>query len=157
VLRLSSRWPASCSYRGMSQAGILLLLAALSAHSQQQEKAVQAQQAERNCMTQALYYEARGEGERGQEAVAEVILHRTKSGNYPSTVCGVVREPHQFSFLTDGSMFRKVDRQAWDASYDLAVRILSGKIVTSFTKRATHYHQIDVQPEWSKSFIVTAR
>jgi spore germination cell wall hydrolase CwlJ-like protein len=140
----------------MTQGGILLLLAAMAAHNHQ-VKAEHAEQAERNCMTQALYYEARGEGERGQEAVAEVILRRTKSGNYPNTVCGVVREPHQFSFLTDGSMSHKVDRQAWEASYDLAVRILSGKLVTSFTKRATHYHQIDVQPEWSKVFVVTAR
>jgi len=137
----------------MSQTGILLLLAALAAHGQQ-EKAVQA---ERNCMTQALYYEARGEGERGQEAVAEVILHRTKSGAHPNTVCGVVREPHQFSFLTDGSMLRKVDQEAWDASYDLAVRILSGKLVTSLTKRATHYHTVAVSPSWSKTLVRTAK
>ena len=136
----------------MSQTGILLLLAAVAAHGHQ-EKAVQA---ERNCLTQALYYEARGEGERGQEAVAEVILRRTKTSNHPSTVCGVVREPHQFSFLTDGSMSRKVDRRAWEASYDLAVRILSGKIVTSLTHRATHYHQVDIRPAWSKDFVRTA-
>jgi spore germination cell wall hydrolase CwlJ-like protein len=140
----------------MSQGGILLLLAALAAHSHEANQHVKKVQAEQTCMTQALYYEARGEGQRGQEAVAEVILRRMKSGNRPSTVCGVVREPHQFSFVTDGSMSRRLDRQAWDAAHDLAVRILSGKIVTSLTKRATYYHQVDVTPAWSKIFVRTA-
>ena len=108
-------------------------------------------------MTQVLYYEARGEGPRGQEAVAEVILRRMRIGHHPATVCGVIHEPHQFSFVTDGSMSRKLDRRAWDTSYDLAVRILSGQIVTSLTNRATHYHQVAVRPTWSKTFVPTAR
>ena len=137
----------------MSQTGILLLIAALAAHSQQ----VKTEQAERNCMAQALYYEARGEGERGQEAVAEVILQRAKSGSHPATVCGVVYEPHQFSFVNDGSMLRKLDRRAWDEAYQLGVRILKGEIVTAMTRRATYYHQVSVSPSWSKTFIRTAK
>jgi spore germination cell wall hydrolase CwlJ-like protein len=82
----------------MSQSAIILLIAALAAHGQQ----VKAENAEKSCLTQALYYEARGESERGKEAVAEVILHRARSGAHPKSVCGVVYEPHQFSFLEDG-------------------------------------------------------
>ena len=108
-------------------------------------------------MAQALYYEARGEGERGQEAVAEVILRRTKSGNHPSTVCGVVYEPHQFSFVDDGSMSHKLDRRAWETAYDLSVRILKGEIVTAMTRQATFYHHVSVSPNWSKTFIRTAK
>jgi spore germination cell wall hydrolase CwlJ-like protein len=69
----------------------------------------------------------------------------------------VVREPHQFSFLTDGSMLRKVDQEAWDAAYRLSVRILKGEIVTSLTKRATHYHTVAVSPSWSKTLVRTAK
>src|SRR5258708_6377928 len=32
--------------------------------------------AEHRCLSQALYYEARGEGRMGEKAVAEVVFHR---------------------------------------------------------------------------------
>jgi len=59
----------------MTQGGILLLIAALSAQAHAQAE----RHAETSCLTEALYYEARGEGQRGQEAVAEVILQRTRT------------------------------------------------------------------------------
>ena len=74
----------------MSQGGLLVLIAALAAQAHVQ--------AERACMAEAIYYEARGEGPRGQEAMAEVILQRMRSGDHPQSVCGVVHEPHQFSY-----------------------------------------------------------
>jgi spore germination cell wall hydrolase CwlJ-like protein len=40
--------------------------------------------AEHRCLSEVLYYEARGEGDKGQKAVAEVIFHRMNSGNFPS-------------------------------------------------------------------------
>src|SRR5215472_11947725 len=46
--------------------------------------------AQSECLAEAMYYEARGEGLSGEKAVAEVVLERTRSANYPKTVCGVV-------------------------------------------------------------------
>jgi spore germination cell wall hydrolase CwlJ-like protein len=137
----------------MSQTGILVLLAALAAQAQHQAH----HQAETSCMTEALYYEARGEGVRGQEAVAEVILQRTRTGSHPKSVCGVVHQPYQFSYLTDGSTKRKRDPEAWDAASQLAARILKGDIVTSMTRKATFYHTADVLPDWASAMVVTAR
>src|ERR1700750_1246154 len=37
--------------------------------------------AEHKCLSEALYYEARGEGQGGQKAVAEVVFHRMNHGN----------------------------------------------------------------------------
>ena len=63
------------------------------------------------CLTKALYFEARGESLKGQFAVAEVILNRTDSPRFPGSVCGVVNQSGgggcQFSFVCDG---RKSDR-----------------------------------------------
>jgi spore germination cell wall hydrolase CwlJ-like protein len=141
----------------MSQSAILLLIAAIASHNQH-VKAEQAEKfAERHCLAQALYYEARGEGERGQEAVAEVIRHRARSGDHPNSICGVVHEPHQFSFLYDGSMRRKLDLQAWEAANTLAARILRGEVVTEITRRATFYHTIDVTPYWAATLVRTAQ
>ena len=137
----------------MSQGGILLLIAALAAHSQQ----VKAEHAEMSCLAQALYYEARGESERGKEAVAEVILHRARSGAHPKSVCGVVYEPHQFSFLEDGSTLQKVDANAWKDADRLAAKIIRGDLVTSLTRDAIFYHSVDVHPDWTTNLVRTAQ
>ncbi|HZZ88499.1 MAG TPA: cell wall hydrolase, partial [Caulobacteraceae bacterium] len=55
------------------------------------------------CLTAAVYYEARGESREGQAAVAQVVLNRVRSPAFPKTVCGVVyqgaaQHSCQFSF-----------------------------------------------------------
>ncbi|MEA2934849.1 MAG: hypothetical protein QOD74_1495, partial [Variibacter sp.] len=60
------------------------------------------------CLSNAIYFEARGEPVRGQIAVAQVVLNRAFSGYYPEDVCGVVyQNAHrhlscQFTFACDG-------------------------------------------------------
>ncbi len=44
------------------------------------------------CLTEALYFEARGESLSGVVAVAEVILNRVDSPDYPNSVCAVVNQ-----------------------------------------------------------------
>jgi spore germination cell wall hydrolase CwlJ-like protein len=137
----------------MSQTAILVLVAALAAQAHHQAE----KQAEKSCLTEALYYEARGEGQRGEEAVAEVILQRTRSKAHPQSVCGVVHEPHQFSYRTDGSMKHKPDPEVWQTTTELAARILKGDVVTSMTRKATFYHTVDVLPDWASTMVMTAR
>ena len=43
-----------------------------------------------DCLTQAVYYEARGEGRDGMSAVAQVVLNRVRHPAFPKSVCGVV-------------------------------------------------------------------
>lgn len=128
------------------------MFAALAAHGHQ----VRAEQAEVSCMAEALYYEARGEGQNGQEAVAEVILQRVRSRVHPGTVCGVVHEPGQFSYVTDGSTKRPRDQDSWQAAKQLAARIVRGELVTSLTRRAQFYHAVDIQPAWAAEMVRTA-
>ena len=140
----------------MSQSGILLLFMALASHNQEVQH-VRAEMAEKHCLAQALYYEARGEGERGQEAVAEVILDRARSGAHGKSICSVVREPGQFSFVTDGSMLRRIDEESWRASEDLASRIIHGDVVPRLTQRALYYHAVSVRPDWADSMVRTVQ
>ena len=59
-------------------------------------------------MTEALYFEARGEEIKGIIAVAEVIINRRDSNDFPNTICGVIeqgshkRNRCQFSYKCDG-------------------------------------------------------
>jgi spore germination cell wall hydrolase CwlJ-like protein len=120
---------------------------------------------EHQCLAEAMYFEARGEGEEGQKAVAEVILARTQSRYYPSTVCGVVHQgatngaKHcQFTFACDGSLNKRKDRMAWDRSRQLAANILAGAVTLGDeTDNAIAYHTVDVTPLWAATMLKTAQ
>src|SRR5580765_5374057 len=88
--------------------------------------------AEHRCLSEVLYYEARGEGAQGQMAVAEVIFHRLRHGNYGHSICAVVYEGSgthscQFSFACHGELARQKTPAAWRRSEMLAARILTGE------------------------------
>jgi len=110
------------------------------------------------CLTQAVYYEARGEGRDGQRAVAQVVLNRVRHAAFPKTVCGVVfqgaarRTGCQFSFTCDGSMRGGVNRAAWNRARDIAGKALSGAVYAP-VGNATHFHTTAVSPGWRGSMI----
>jgi spore germination cell wall hydrolase CwlJ-like protein len=114
--------------------------------------------AEWRCLTEALYFEARGESLEGQIAVAEVILNRVDSPLYPRTVCGVVKQRGgggcQFSYVCSGKTKMREKRAA-----DLAGRIAAAMLDDAprlLTDGATHFHTRGVKPGWSKRFARTA-
>lgn len=117
---------------------------------------------ELECLTQAVYFEARGESSRGQQAVATVIMNRTKSPKFPSTVCGVVyqganrRHGCQFSFACDGRAERVVENTAWQRARGVAARALSGAVLRD-VGGATHFHTTEVAPAWGPRMLRTAQ
>ena len=114
------------------------------------------------CLTEALYFEARGESLVGQVAVAEVILNRVDSKAYPNSVCAVVhqgqtkRNACQFSFFCDGKLEHIGDRSAFEKLGQVAWVMLQGK-PRILTGKATHYHAASVLPRWAKRLVRTAR
>ena len=102
------------------------------------------------CLSEALYFEARGEGVQGQQAVAEVILNRVDSRGFPSTVCGVVNQPAQFSY-TIGGRKRITNKAAYLRARDIAQAALSGA-PRNLTGGATYFHTPAVRPAWSHRF-----
>jgi spore germination cell wall hydrolase CwlJ-like protein len=117
---------------------------------------------ELDCLTQAVYFEARGETAAGQAAVAQVVLNRVRSPAFPKTVCGVVfqgaahRQGCQFSFACDGSMRRGREMVAWNRAQHVAARALSGSVMGS-VGNATHFHTINVQPVWGPNLLKVAQ
>ncbi|HZZ69806.1 MAG TPA: cell wall hydrolase, partial [Phenylobacterium sp.] len=114
-----------------------------------------------DCLTQAVYYEARGETPRGQAAVAQVVMNRVANPSFPKTVCGVVFQgaaTHgcQFSFACDGSMSHGLEADAWDRARRVAERALSG-VVLADIGRATHFHTVAVQPDWGPQMLRVAQ
>lgn len=52
------------------------------------------------CLARNIYFESRGESELGQMAVALVTLNRTVSDKFPRSVCSVVYQKKQFSWVS---------------------------------------------------------
>ncbi|WP_312161877.1 cell wall hydrolase [Phenylobacterium sp.] len=116
---------------------------------------------ELECLTQAVYFEARGETPAGQAAVAQVVLNRVRHPAFPKSVCGVVfqgagkRVGCQFSFACDGSMRRGRETAAWQRAQKVASRALSGGVMASIGD-ATHFHTTNVAPNWGPRLVRTA-
>lgn len=105
------------------------------------------------CLTQAIYYEAANEPERGKRAVAQVVLNRLRHPAYPNSVCGVVYEGAnarvcQFSFTCDGSLLGPPLARQWAESRRVAKEALAGA-VEPMVGTATNYHADYVVPRWA--------
>ena len=109
------------------------------------------------CLSNAIYFEARGEVERGQMAVAQVILNRAFSGYYPGNVCDVVyQNAHrhlacQFTFACDNVRDVVKDQRAWSVATRVSREALDGKFWLPEVGKATHYHATYVNPWWVRS------
>ena len=111
--------------------------------------------AEHKCLSEVLYYEARGEGAGGQKAIAEVVFHRMNRGDYGHSICAVVYEGSnhpgcQFSFTCNGDMKRAKQPGAWREAEALAAKILTNQVaLKNATGGALNFHAVSVSPEWS--------
>ncbi len=110
-----------------------------------------------SCLSEALYFEARGETARGMFGVAEVILNRVDDPRYPDSVCGVINQGTgakfrcQFTYTCDGRPEHMQNDKARAIVGKVAKIMLDGAPRT-LTSGATHYHTKAVRPKWSKVF-----
>ena len=103
------------------------------------------------CLAENVYYESRGESLKGQVAVAKVTLNRLNEG-YASSVCGVVKQGCQFSWVCN-SMVGRPFGPAWTQAVGVAVAVLNEKQrIEDPTNGASHFHAtyIEWQPGWRR-------
>jgi spore germination cell wall hydrolase CwlJ-like protein len=119
--------------------------------------------AEHKCLSEVLYYEARGEGAGGQKAIAEVVFHRMNHGDYGHSICAVVYEGKdrpgcQFSFTCNGEIKRPKQAAAWRESEKLAAQILTGQVpLHNATGGALNFHAVSVSPDWADTMDKTTQ
>ena len=82
---------------------------------------------QQKCLAEGIYFEARGEPEAGQAAVAQVILNRVRNPAYPenrsaasSTRIENWRHRCQFSFACDGRSERIAEQRQWETAQRVA-------------------------------------
>lgn len=103
---------------------------------------------EMECLAGAIYFESKGEPLAGQLAVAEVIINRTTSGRYPKSLCGVVKQPSQFSFVRGGRIPSiPKDSPHWRKAVAIA-HIAMQDLADSPASEATAFHAAYVSPRW---------
>ncbi|TDE41041.1 cell wall hydrolase [Antarcticimicrobium sediminis] len=114
------------------------------------------------CLSEALYFEARGETVKGQFAVAEVIMNRVKSARFPNSLCGVIRQGTgkryqcQFTYTCDGHAEVISEPKAFERVSKVARAVMDGR-AEDLTKGATYYHTTAVNPRWARVFEKTTR
>lgn len=114
------------------------------------------------CLSEALYFEARGETVKGQFAVAEVIMNRVESGRFPGSLCAVINQGTgkkyqcQFTYTCDGHAEVIAEPRAFARVGKIARLVIDGK-VPKLTKGATHYHTTAVSPRWARVYTRTAK
>ena len=115
-----------------------------------------------DCLAQAIYYEARSEGEDGQRAVAQVVINRVRHPAWPNSVCGVVYQGPmrpgggcQFTFTCDGSLAHRPSGIGWARAQQIAAEALAGRVFAG-VGLSTHYHTHAVFPSWAPRLTRTA-
>lgn len=113
------------------------------------------------CLSEAIYFEARGEPLAGQVGVAEVVLNRVDDPRYPKTVCGVTHQgvgrgrSCQFSYACDGRADVMSSALPRERAQKLAALMLAGRPRT-VTAGATSFHAVRIRPDWAGRMTRTA-
>ena len=103
---------------------------------------------EQECVATAVYFESQGESLEGQLAVAQVVLNRAASGQYPASLCAVVKQKAQFSFVR-GGRFPRIDPacEGWRKAQAIT-RIATQKLTSTVPTSVLWYHANYVAPKW---------
>jgi cell wall hydrolase len=103
---------------------------------------------ESECLARAVYWESKGEPLEGQLAVARVIINRAHSGRFASTLCGVVRQRSQFSFVHGGNIpGAPQGSRDWQTAVAIA-RIAEENLADCAASQALFFHARYVHPSW---------
>ena len=105
---------------------------------------------EMRCLASAVYYEAKSESLAGQLAVARVIINRSNSGRFASSLCGVVRQPSQFSFVRGGNVPQpRTNSEDWQDAVAIS-QIALKDAWKNPAEGALFFHARRVSPGWGK-------
>lgn len=146
VQPLASASKADLTYSTESDMQASSLAALVDAHGD-----AEAVDGDMKCLAGAVYFESKGESLEGQLAVARVIINRAKSGRFADSLCGVVYQPSQFSFVRGHGMTPiRIESNAWREAVAIA-QIAMDDSWNSRAEGALFFHARRVSPGWGKA------
>lgn len=113
------------------------------------------------CLARSIYWEAKGEPPREMEAVANVVMNRLASDDFPDTVCAVVKQGSetkscQFSWWCDGRPDEVAEQERYELATEIARKALNGQLQDR-TRGALYFHDRTVSPDWAREYTRTAQ
>lgn len=129
---------------------------------QYQEQEYEMQQ--KNCLKNALWYEAGNQSLYGIQAVASVIENRRRHPDYPDTYCGVIHQYKQFSYTLlkkpDVEIirvnFKPMEAKAYTRVEQVADKIIAGEFEPVLDQSVRFYAATYVKNYWTKTKKVAA-
>lgn len=111
-----------------------------------------------DCLADNIYFEAGKEPRDGQKAVALVTMNRVESGEFASSICGVVKQKTkavcQFSWWCESNARNKAINRHVNMELYEQVRLVALEVYLNYdrmrdiTKGALFYHADYVNPRW---------
>lgn len=135
---------------------ILSLFLLLSVNAFASDNLTSYQEKQISCLAQNIFFESGAEPIKGQIAVGMVTMNRTKSGVFPDSVCGVVKQKVkglcQFSWVCNPA--KRINKFKGTETYknveQLATHIyLEHEDIPDVTRGALYFHASHVQPGWT--------
>jgi spore germination cell wall hydrolase CwlJ-like protein len=113
------------------------------------------------CLSRSIYWEARGDGAPGMEAIANVVMNRVGHQGFPDTVCKVVKEGRregvcQFSWWCEHRSHAAKDEKSYALAKEISRKALN-KQLADRTHGAMYFHHRKVHPSWSRKYIRTVQ
>lgn len=81
--------------------------------------------AQLECLSKAAYFESKGESDAGMLAVIHTTLNRVKDARFPNTICGVVHQKSQFSWVKHNPKVK--EKAQYERAKRLAQEVVDGK------------------------------
>lgn len=104
-----------------------------------------------HCLANAIHHESRGEPVEGQQAVAAVIINRSKLTN--KSVCDVISKPKQFSWYEDNPVLLPMEKlvHVWHVAHNAYLGHVKGTFI-DITNGATHFATPVVNTKWTRQY-----
>lgn len=108
-----------------------------------------------HCMAENIIYEAGNQGIRGGIAVAQITFNRANSRHFKNTICGVIYQKSQFSWVKLHKK-PKYDNMQYREAWIIAVNVMQQKVILPELKDALYYHADYASPSWKDKMIKVA-
>lgn len=111
------------------------------------------------CLARNIYYEAGGEPFEGKVAVAQVVINRSQSGQFPNDICRVIYQKNvvyekvicQFSWYCEGpSRIPPKYATAYKESEVVAKQVLLEGFRLPSLENALYFHAKHINPKWNR-------
>lgn len=100
--------------------------------------------AQLECLSKAAYFESKGESDAGMLAVIHTTLNRVKDARFPKTICGVVYQKSQYSWVKHNPKVK--EKEQYERAKRLAQEAVEGRHKDT-SRGALYFNSLHKRPK----------